>query len=453
MFKHLRNRLILINMALLTVVMVLAFATIYAITYNNITAENTRRLAALAPLAVATDLGESQQSVQGSFAISAGTRVEGPLIGGFTQLPTEYAQSFVLIIDADDSNLQQVLTRLDYGQDVYETALSLTLAQGHETGTIKLEDRVWLYRITNDIRMQVVRQGEMPDGFFLSAQNPTEALPATRQVAFLDVTDSTTTLWQLLLTFVVVGLAMLLALFVISRLLANRSIRPLEQSWEKQRQFVADASHELKTPLGIINANREALLANEGNTVASQRHWIDNIALESTRMHALVNDLLYLARTEEGPAARDRFDLSLIVGGVLTEFEALLFEGDIQVEVTVPGNVRALGDEETLRQVVRSLLDNAVKYTPAGGRVTVGLVEQRGSVVLTIANTAEQIPADQLEKLFDRFYRCDSAHSRETEGFGLGLALAKAAVERSGGTINVASTPEVTTFTVTLKSA
>ena len=245
---------------------------------------------------------------------------------------------------------------------------------------------------------------------------------------------------------------MLFILFGVSFYFANRSIRPIEESWQKQKQFVADASHELKTPLAIIGANADALLANGEETINSQKKWLDYIKAEAGRMGKLINDMLYLAKVEDTDETQLPIDFSNAVRDVIASLEAVIFEKGIQLTQHIEPRIIVRGNEEKIKQAVLILLDNSIKYTGDLGDVAITLKRFRNQAVLSIQNSGESIPADRLPKIFDRFYRCDPSRTKETGGFGLGLSIARAIIERSGGCIYAQSSDSGTTFTIELKT-
>jgi signal transduction histidine kinase len=471
MFRQLRNRMLLVNMIILTIVMLAAFAAVYLLTYSNIQAENERRLAALFPLltqrvfvadqADGTDEPGEGNGLFGDSGAASGAASDNSdnsggadvAVGRVPVLSSENAASFLLIAD-EGGNLREVITRLDYPVTSYRAAFEQVLASGKAQGSISLEGRTWRYSAIMVNTIWIDSLDTLAFGSHMAQPGPTQ-----QQIAFLDVTDSAATLSRLLVTFAAVALVMLSALFLISRFVANRSIRPLAESWEKQRQFVADASHELKTPLAIINANRAALATDDEHTPAS--HWLDNIEAETARMNDLINNLLYLSRMEEGALIREPFEVGQMAEGVRTTLEAVAFEQDIELVSELEPNIIATGDGPALRQALLALLDNAVKYTPARGTVRLTLTRERSFAVLRVQNSPASIPPSELPHLFDRFYRLDSSRTpgiqdaegtEGVSGFGLGLAIAHAIVERSGGTLTAASTADTVTFTLTLRA-
>ena len=242
-------------------------------------------------------------------------------------------------------------------------------------------------------------------------------------------------------------------LFVLTLFLSRWITRPVERAWQQQRQFIADASHELKTPLSVIRANDSLLMADPSASVASQMQWIESTETEATIMQDLVNDMLFLAQSEntENELVQSEVDFSHVVEGAVLQFESVAFERGVLIDPSVAPDVKMMGEEKSLNRLVGTLVDNACKYAQDGGTVTVRLERLGGQCRLSVNNTGEPIPEEDLPHLFDRFYRSDKARTREQGGFGLGLAIAKSIVDEHKGSIAVASSAlEGTTFTVVL---
>ena len=279
------------------------------------------------------------------------------------------------------------------------------------------------------------------------------------RVAFADVSSASG--WQTLaLTLAGVGVVALAIFFVISVFFSRWALRPVKRAWEQQRQFVADASHELKTPLTVILANTSILMSHPERTIASQSQWVESTQAEGERMQGLVADLLLLARldAEETDIVKSKpkecIDLSNLVEGELLQFESVAFERDIELESDVDEGIAVQGSIERLRRLVTTLLDNACKYAGDNGKVRVELHAQNGSARFVVHNTGSLISAEDLQHVFDRFYRADKARTSGTGGFGLGLSIAKEVAEEHGGTITAKSSDEEgTTFTATLPIA
>ena len=272
------------------------------------------------------------------------------------------------------------------------------------------------------------------------------------ELAFADLSWERGAVRRQALTAMLILAAALPGFFGVSAPLSRRLVRPVEESWRRQQQFVADASHELKTPLTVLLADTEILLSHPGDTIESQRRWVEHLREEGLRMKGLVEDLLFLARGDAGDRGRprERTDLSQVCEGCVMSFEPVAFEAGLTLESSVAPGVEIMGDGEELRRLCAILVDNACKYCGPGGTVTVRLERGEGAA-LTVHNTGEPIPAEAQAHLFERFYRADAARTRETGGYGLGLSIAAAIAERHGGKIAVRSAAgEGTAFTVTL---
>ena len=273
------------------------------------------------------------------------------------------------------------------------------------------------------------------------------------RIAFADRTWEISSIRTLILSCLLIWVLAMAAFLWVGRLLATLALRPAEKAWKQQRQFVADASHELKTPLTVILANTGIVLAHPQDRVADQAKWLDYTQQEARQMKGLVEDLLFLAKSDDArlPFQPMPVDLSQLVQGCLLPFEPVAFEAGVSLESSIPPDLTLTGDEAQLRRLVRILLDNAVKY--AGGSapaVTVALARQQDKLRLTVHNTGEPIPPEHLPHLFERFYRADAARDRSQGGYGLGLAIARSITQAHRGKIGVSSTAAGTTFTVLL---
>ncbi|MGH7561720.1 MAG: sensor histidine kinase [Gemmatimonadales bacterium] len=235
----------------------------------------------------------------------------------------------------------------------------------------------------------------------------------------------------------------------------NRMFERLERSFAALRRFTADASHELKTPLMVLRAGVERALTNP-RTPPESLIALDESLFEVQRMSELVDSLLTLARADEGrlPLAVEPCDLRELVSEAAETANLLAEPAGLAVTTVIPdGSVRLDVDRNRIRQLLLNLVTNAVKYTAAGGRVSLGLADQGDSVIMTVGDSGIGIAAGDLPHIFDRFWRADPARSREGErpGAGLGLAITKWIAEAHGGTISVQSRPgRGTLFTVTL---
>ncbi|NTW04894.1 MAG: GHKL domain-containing protein, partial [Peptococcaceae bacterium] len=249
---------------------------------------------------------------------------------------------------------------------------------------------------------------------------------------------------ELLTALIISSLFGLTLVFLSSLYVAEKALRPIKKSWERQKNFVADASHELRTPLSVIQTNLEVVLDNPHQSVENQEKWLDNIKKETERMADLVNDLLFLARADSQQKILlfKEFDLDSLLVRTLKTFEPLAVNKNITLKSSIYSQVKLWGDESRIQQVVVILLDNAIKYTPQTGEITLELKDAGNSVEITVSDTGQGIDEKHLDKIFERFYRVDDARSKKSGGTGLGLAIAQWIIKEHHGTIKIESLPE-----------
>ena len=274
--------------------------------------------------------------------------------------------------------------------------------------------------------------------------------PLELRYVFTDISGEVQTLRELLRSSLAVGCVGFFGFLILSILLANWAIRPVEQAWEQQRQFVADASHELKTPLTVILTNAELLREPEYGEPQRQQ-FVDSILTMSHQMRGLVESMLQLARADSGQtdAPREKLDLSRLLEQTVLPFEPLYFEQGLLLESQIHPGVTLAGDAAQLRQVAEILLDNALKYAAPGGTVRFELQGRGRECCLTVASPGQPLSPQQCRDIFRRFYRVDQARSRNGS-YGLGLAIARRIVSDHRGKIWAESRDGVNRFYVTL---
>lgn len=414
MIRRLRRKFILINLLLVGVVLTVVFVLLVA--------SNARRYADQSQAAMRMALSWREDE-NPRFEIGAPPPDHNPSGEGsrFTMVP-------VFVVTVEDGVVTSINDggQVEVSRETAELAAAEALASGEDSGILR--------RL--NLRFQLETR---PDG--------------TVRVAFADQSWESSSLRTLILNCLLVWALAMAAFFFVGLFLSSLALRPVETAWKQQRQFVADASHELKTPLTVILANTGIVLAHPSDTVSAQSKWLEYTQEEARQMKGLVEDLLFLAKSD---AARQELqtaqvDLSELVQGCLLPFEPVAFEAGVRLDAQVDPGLILTGDEAQLRRLVRILLDNGVKYAGAEGAVSLTLTRQQDKLRLTVRNTGAPIPPEHLPHLFERFYRADAARNRAQGGYGLGLAIAKAIVEHHRGRISVSSAVESgTVFTVLL---
>ncbi|MEK4371741.1 sensor histidine kinase [Paenibacillus sp. FSL R5-0473] len=430
MFKKLRNRFLIVNLVSISIMMLVAFATIYTITYQNVQRETSMELYKVSdfyhspynsskmPRGEDGGMGTGSGTGSGSGSESLPSNAMGGDNGGPGGDPNSPpARSVSFMIKTDDQwKITDTHSRFDMEDTFYTEALQKVDQNKvgdseRQTGQFALDGTDWAYVVD-------------PSG-------------DGHMIVFIDVTAQQGILTNLIYTFAVVGLVMLIVIYFLSRYFANRSIAPVREAFEKQKQFIGDASHELKTPLAIINTNADVLLANQEDTIANQAKWLHYIKSETERMTGLTNDLLYLTQMDDSRSTmiHAKFNMSDAVESIILPMEAVIFEKNISLDYNIEPNLTVHGNSEQIKQVILILLDNAVKYSGPKGSVNVTLQRQNNDVMLAVSNTGEGIAPEHLDRIFDRFYRTDSSRARKHGGHGLGLAIARSIVDQHKGEV------------------
>ena len=252
------------------------------------------------------------------------------------------------------------------------------------------------------------------------------------RISFLDCARWLDTCRSFLLTSILASVFGLLAVFILITLLSSRIVKPVSDSYEKQKRFITDAGHEIKTPLAIIDADAGLLELEAGPS-----QWLEDIQLQVKRLTGLTNDLIYLAQLEEdrSQVVMLDFPFSDLVEELVHSFQAPACRQGKSIVSAVEPLVSVHGDQKMLGQLVSILLDNAVKYTEPGGEIGVRLEKQGRTVHLTVSNPTQDVSRHDLAHLFDRFYRTDRSRNSQTGGYGIGLSIASAAVAAHKGRI------------------
>ena len=478
MFKKLRNHFLLMNLCIITVLMLISFTVIYLITANFIYASVDRELYKTSefnkrnpqdapnmnsfpqlpkisnfenpPTGEVHDTSTTGESIDDAKNSDSAKSDDGVKYGaedededeGENENENENEAAYekeknqeifgeriaaFLIITDSEYNLRSWITFFKTDTTFLNQALELAVKQDKEKGKFKLAESDWTYL-----------KKETNSGYTFS---------------FVDMTTQQDVLDRLILTFITVSIVMMAIIFFISRFLTEKAIHPIKEAFEKQKQFISDASHELKTPLAVIGTNVDVLLTTEEN---HDNKWLKYIQTEVVRMGQLTNDLLYLTQienAEDHQMMKSELDLSRCAEQILLGLEVVAYEKGIQLSYELLPDAMVYGNPEQLAQVMMILLDNAIKYTPEKGHIALTITRSQHHYALAVSNTGAGISPDDLTKIFDRFYRVDQVRSRESGSYGLGLSIAKSIVEQHGGKMTCHSKPdELTTFSFRLKA-
>ena len=286
---------------------------------------------------------------------------------------------------------------------------------------------------------RVTRMQERPE--FRGEQNRTEIdefikeqnEKASSQVKKIIIFSTTMTLISLIM------------IYLVSKKISEVIVKPINETLEKQKQFISDASHELKTPLAVIEANSDVL----ENEIGDNK-WLKYIQSETESMDKLINELLLLAKIENVDDIKDyeKINLSEYIETITSMFESMAYEKQVKIITKIQNNIILNGNKQDIEHIVSTLLDNAIKHSLKEKEVEVDLLQEKNNVIINVRNCGEPIPKDQQDRIFERFYRVDKARNRDEKRYGLGLAIAKSTVVKYNGKIDVECKEGITCFKV-----
>ena len=264
-------------------------------------------------------------------------------------------------------------------------------------------------------------------------------------VILIENTKTITHVKVIIITSVIIAILAIIIIYILAKFIANLLVKPVSETFEKQKQFISDASHELKTPLAVIEANADVLENEIGNS-----KWIKYIQNEVDSMSNLISELLLLAKIENIDDIREpeKFDLSKQVEFSLSVFESMAYEKNVQIHSNIKEKVFFYGNKEDINHVISTLTDNAIKHSEKDKNVEVSLDIVKNEIVIDVINEGEPIPEDEREKIFERFYRIDKSRNRKEKRYGLGLAIASSIVKKYKGKIVVECKNGFTSFKV-----
>lgn len=408
MIKKLRKKFVLINMALVTLVLVIAFASLLVINIRKYREDSQRSL----ERAMDDGKGSMPADKLGNKNNDAGPDNMNPV--------------FVVLVSEDGTIAEIDASRINVDETFAAQAVAAALDSNESFGML------------SSLKLRFLKS-EGTDSFRIAFEDCSHEINAVSNLVFVEI------------MIFIGGMA---AFLLISLFLSKWALEPVERAWRQQKQFIADASHELKTPLTVILANLGILSSHPGDTIHKQYRWLDNTQTEAARMKQLLDNLLFLAKSDaaEVPQEHREFDLSNALLSCILPFEPLAYEQEVTLQEQVTPGIMMNGDEHQIKQLIAILLDNGCKYTKAGGTVTVTLKrkdDRPERAVLKVINSGEPIPKADQEHIFERFYRSDKSRVRIKGGYGLGLSIAKTITETHKGKIRVdSSLTDGTCFTV-----
>ena len=299
-------------------------------------------------------------------------------------------------------------------------------------GYFDLTDREYLQQITNLVLNTDQESGELKeyDLRYLKTMSPVGL-----SIVFADTATEEATIRSMVYSCMFIFVAAMLVFLGISILLSRWAIKPVAVAWDQQRQFVADASHELKTPLAVIMANAE-LMRSEETSEDDKKKFSENILSTTYQMRSLVENMLEMARVDNGTVKMNfvPLDMSELISNAVLSFQLLYEEKGMGLRCAISEGISICGSEQHLYQVMDVLLDNALKYATPNGMVSVDLATTGRNCVLSVASPGEPIPKEDLKNIFKRFYRGDTARAMNGS-YGLGLSIAESIVEAHKGKI------------------
>ena len=397
MIRRLRLKFVCVNMLIVTVMMAAIFSMVYHFTQEDLETQSVSMLQAVAAT---------------------------PFRANRPGDPPEWVQLPFFVLDLDQAG-------------------NVTAAAGY----FDLTDEDDLQTLVYEANSAGGRVGVLPAYGLRYCRSVT---PHGERIAFADMSSERATLANLMKSCLLIGALCFAAFLLISWLLARWAVRPVETAWQQQRQFVADASHELKTPLTVIMTNAE-LLNSPDFDETRRSQFAAHILTMSRQMRQLIEEMLDLARTDSGQAnlVLSQVDLSKLVSDAVLPFEPVFFEAGLTLTTDIQPGITLRGSGQHLRQTVDILLDNARKYAAPSGEVTVALTRTGSRCRLAVSNPGPEISKEDLKNIFKRFYRSDTAHTQRGS-YGLGLSIAQNIVLRHHGKIWAESKNGRNTFFVEL---
>ena len=309
-------------------------------------------------------------------------------------------------------------------------------------GNVASSDTKHVFAISEEDSIKIAKKiynGSSDRGFYRNYRYAKISLNGYNAVMCLDVYNSLSSANYFLLVSLSASFIGWITVFIIVLAFSKRIIAPVSKSYERQKRFISDAGHEIKTPLAIIEADIGVMEINEG-----ENEWLDDIKVQVRRLARLTNDLIHLSKLDEGKDSLKFIDFSVsdLAKETVTSFTGLATVNNKKLEANIQPNLTLKGDTESIRELLTILLDNAIKYSTGDGNISLEVKKKNGHIVIEASNSAKNLTKENAEHLFDRFYRADESRNSETGGHGIGLSMAKAIVEAHKGKISAEVTDD-----------
>ena len=432
MLKKLKRKFILLSMALVTAVLLIVLGFNLITTYQLERSQIDRSLDRV--MEMNSDVDGNRTEIHDIPTAEAPSDVpdasEDPTIKPFDRgdnfpkmgkddFPQIYA--FSVTVNADGDIISTFAMNAQMDESIMSQAIEEALSENGDSGTLGSLNLIYKKRTVNDCT----------------------------QISFSSLSSLNQKMKQTTLISLAVFAITFLLLFAVSFVLSGFALRPVAEAWEHQKRFVADASHDLKTPLTVILANNNILRSHSQKSIQSQMKWIESTDEEATRMKALAEKMLELSHSEnlKDTIELSPVDLSNLTEEIAMQMEPVAFEAGIELQSHIETGITIKSDSDVFSRIAHILIDNAIKYTNDGGSVEISLIRKRQGVTFSVKNSGAAISEEDLPHLFERFYRADKV--RGIGGHGLGLSIAKNLAEALEGKIQVKSTAaEGTEFSV-----
>jgi signal transduction histidine kinase len=424
MLKKLKIKFVLTNLLLITIVLAVFFSTLYINLTKNIKQES---ISALESFVI---LPERDMGKQGYNDKPSENKFLTPNENDMKFNASGNTSIFCVKLDMSENlisvyNYKENLTSKN--KETLENYAKKALKTGKREGVISFEDISFRYNVKHGVRHAYI--------------------------SFLDTREEIADVRKFVEGFYFILAASLVAVLIISIILANVAIRPVKKAWQQQKQFIADASHELKTPLTVIISSTDIMMSDMSDAKPEHKKWLECTRTEADRMKELISDMLYLARSDDenvkmGEGTHRVFNLSDVLTESLLNFEIQCYEKGKTLNQEVEEDIYIKGNETEIRQLMGIFLDNAQKYSNENGTIDVSLKSNGGKCLLSFKNTGEPISPRDIPHLFERFYRASASRSREEGGYGLGLSIAETIATKHETKISVTSNSDYTEFSI-----